>query len=72
MSLSPEQQRKKAEARIEAENHMQHNVVGQKPLGSNMKPDLANNDSARGKETNSYDPDEIDNGGAVGGNGNYR
>ncbi len=30
MAMSPEQMRKKNDARAESENHMQHNVVGDK------------------------------------------
>lgn len=65
MTYSPEQMRKVSLAREESERSKRYNAAGQDAT-SNRKPDLANNDSARGKETNNYDPDEIANGGAVG------
>jgi hypothetical protein len=66
MTLTPEQARKVSEARAESERHTRYNAAGQVSK-SNEKPALANEDSARVKETNSYDADEIDNSGAVGG-----
>jgi hypothetical protein len=62
MTMSPEQMRKKSLAMDESMRHAKYNVVGH---ASDMKPSLANEDSAISKPTNSYDKDEIANGGAV-------